>query len=230
MVKKKYSFLLIILLIIMLTGCDINDNTQNQTIEGKITEEIDYIENKILTFFSMYAKEEYGTLENLNWDLIEENAVELNGILDTVILDLSEVDISNEDIIKFKNEINYLSIAVFNKDINETIKRYGELYILLPNFASKSYTNKNEIKLIELKSLVISSFVYANLLDWESAKSTINDAEIKYKTMMDDVDYMKEYSYNLNKVFILINEIKNAIEIEELELTKVKYVNFIEKI
>ncbi len=234
MVKNIYIYFIVILFIIILTiifsGCSIKEDNQNQTIEGKITEEVDYIENKILTFFSMYAKGEYGELEKLNWDLIQENAIELNDVLDTVILDMSEVDVSNEDIIKFKNGINNLSIAVFNKDINEVFKEYGELYLLLPTFANKSYSNKNEIKLLELKSIVISSFVYANLLDWESAKNTINDAEIKYKTMMDDVDYMKEYSYNLNKVFILIGEMKNAIEIEEIELTKVKYVNFIEKI
>ena len=40
---------------------------------------------------------------------------------------------------------------------------------------------------------------------------------------------MKEFSYNLNKIFVLLSEIKNAIYLEELELTKIKYINFIEK-
>ena len=48
--------------------------------------------------------------------------------------------------------------------------------------------------------------------------------------MMDDVDYMKEYAHNLNRVYILIGEMKKSIELEELELTKIKYINFIEKI
>ena len=62
------------------------------------------------------------------------------------------------------------------------------------------------------------------------SKKTILETENKYKTMMDNVDYIKEYSYNLNKVFVLIGELRNAIELEELELTNIKYVNFIEKI
>ena len=40
---------------------------------------------------------------------------------------------------------------------------------------------------------------------------------------------MKEYSYNLNKTYILIGEFKNAIDLEEVELTKQKYINFIDK-
>lgn len=94
----------------------------------------------------------------------------------------------------------------------------------------KAFENKNDVKQLELKTQIVSSYVYANLLNWELAISTINSAETKYKEMMDDVDYMKEYSYNLNKIFILLSELKNAINLQEVELVKLKYVNFIEKI
>lgn len=233
MVKKfdiKFALgIFLILVMISFTGCQIKDE-ENLSIESKITEEIDYIENKMLVFLNMYAKNEYGDKDDLNWDLIKENAIELNGVLDTIILDMSEVEISNEDIINFKNTINRLSIAASNEDIEAVLEEYRSLYSLLPIYAQKSYENKNKLNLLELKSLVVSSYVYANNLDWDNAKKTIGDAETKYKTMMDDVDYMKEYSYNLNKVYVLLSELKNALDIEEVELIKVKYVNFIEKI
>ena len=50
--------------------------------------------------------------------------------------------------------------------------------------------------------------------------------ENKYKEMMDDIDYMKEYKYNLNKVYILLGELKNSIYSEEINLSKMKYINF----
>ena len=233
MVKRVLKVLVIILFslscIICFGGCDIN-NEPKKTIEDKIREEISYIEKEILTFFSMYAQNEYGKIDSLNWNLIEENVIQLNSVLDTLILDMSETDISNESIIDFKNGVNRLSIAAFNKDINETLKEYRNLYSLIPIYAEKVYGNKNEVKLLELKFLLISSFVYANVVDWTLAKDSINSAETLYKEMMDDVEYMKEYSYNLNKVFVLLSELKEAIGIEEIELTKIKYVNIIEKI
>lgn len=94
----------------------------------------------------------------------------------------------------------------------------------------KAFENKNKVKQLELKSQIVSSYVYANLLNWELASTNIDSAEKKYKEMMDDVDYMKEYSYNLNKIFVLLGELKNAINLQEIELVKLKYVNFIEKI
>lgn len=223
--------IIIVLLLgmLFLCGCEINPDEVN-SIEDKISEEIKYIENKILTFYSMYAKDEYGEIESLNWDLIEENVIDLNGALDTVILDMSEIEISNEDIIAFKDAVNRLSIATSNKDINAVLEEYRLLYSVLPSYAQKAFNNKNEVKQLELKSMVISSYVYSNLLNWELASSTVDSAEIKYKEMMDDVDYMKEYHYNLNKIFVLLSEFKNAINLQELELVKIKYVNFIEKI
>jgi len=213
-----------------MSGCDLKNNNE-KTIEDKTNEEINYLENRILTIFNRYAKGEYGLDDDLNWEAINENVVELNNVLDTIILDLSEIEISNDDIINFRNSVNGLSLASTQKDINLVLQQGSIIYSLLPNYLEKnSEYNKNKVNIIKLKSLVVSSFAYAKKLDWENAKMTILTAEDKYKEMMDDVDYMKEYSYNLNKVYVLLGELKNAIHSEELELTKMKYVNFIEKI
>ncbi len=137
---NKYLNLIIVLLllILFLCGCEINSE-EKSSIEDKIREEIDYIENKILTFYSMFAKKEYGEIDNLNWDLIEENVIDLNGVLDTVILDMSEIEISNEDIIAFKDGVNRLSIATSNKDINTVLEEYSLLYSVLPSYARESF-------------------------------------------------------------------------------------------
>ena len=135
--RYLYLILACFLGILFLCGCDIKGE-ENGSVEDKIREEINYIEDKILTFYSMYAKEEYGDIDDLNWDLVEENVIDLNGVLDTVILDMSEVEISNEDIIVFKDGVNRLSIATSNKDINTVLEEYRLLYSALPSYARKS--------------------------------------------------------------------------------------------
>lgn len=215
--------------IFIFVGCD-NLNEEPKNINDKTTEEISYVENKILNFYSMYAKNEYGDIENLNWELIEDNAIDLNKVLDTMILDLNEIGMSDEDIIELKKGVNDLSIAIYNRDINNVFKQFGILYSLLPKYMKGYSEDTNKINQMELKALIVFSFSYANMLDWENAKNTIDLAMNKYNEMTDNVEYMTEYSYNLNKVYILIGELKTAIDLEEIELTKVKYVNFIEKI
>ena len=52
----------------------------------------------------------------------------------------------------------------------------------------------------------------------------------KYNEMINNVDYLQNSSYNLNRIYILLEEYKNGIELEELELVKNKYIEFIEGI
>ena len=132
--------------------------------------------------------------------------------------------------VNFRNELNNVNIAISGKNENELMQRCSYLYSLLPTYLEKYSSNKNEINNMKLKSLVLSSFLQANFLDWQNAKTTIGLAETKYKEMMNDVDYMKEYSYNLNKTYVLLEELKNAINIEQADLSRIKYINFIEKI
>ena len=47
--------------------------------------------------------------------------------------------------------------------------------------------------------------------------------------MMNNVDYMQENSYRLNRIYVLLGEIKNATDLENINLVKLKYINFIEK-
>ena len=228
--KKICIFTCLISISFTMVGCDF-ENSEEKTIKNKTSEEMSYLENRILTILNKYAKNEYGNEDDLNWDAINENVIELNNVLDTIILDFSESEISNEDIIKFRDGVNNLIIATSQKDINLVIAQASELYSYLPNYLEKiGENNKNKVNIMKLKSFVITSFSYAKQLDWENAKQAIEMADNKYKEMTDDVDYMKEYSYNLNKVYILLGELKNVINVEELELTKMKYINFIEKI
>ena len=182
-IRNSLVIITLFFILLFFSGCNMSSD-ENFSIEDKKTEEVLYIENKILTFYSMYAKKEYGEMEDLNWDLIEESVIDLNGVLDTVILDMSEIKISNEDIISFKDGVNRLSIATSNKDINAVLEEYRNLYFILPSYAQKSFRNQNDVKQLELKSQVVSSFVYSNLLDWEQATLGIEEAETKYKNIL----------------------------------------------
>ncbi len=232
MLKRKKEVLICIMIVILsiscLTGCTIKKD-ETKSIEEKTDEEISYVEDEILNLVNRYAKKEYISDNGLDWETIQKDTENLNNSLDTIVLDLSETKLSNDDLVNFRNELNNVNIAISQKNENEFMQRCSYLYSLLPTYLEKYSSNKNEINNMKLKSLVLSSFIQSNFLDWENAKTTIGLAETKYKEMMDDVDYMKEYSYNLNKTYVLLEELRNAINIEQADLSRIKYINFIEK-
>lgn len=228
--KQTLKFIFFIsFLIFFITGCSLKKE-ENKTIQDKTNEEISFIEDEIFTLVNKYIKGEYkDDTDKIKWEDVNKDVQNLNGVLDTIILDLSELEISNDELIVLRNEINNLSISITNKDDYNLLQKSSYIYSLLPTYMEKYSQNKIKIDNMKLKSLVLSGMVQANFLEWDAAKNTALLAENKYKEMMDNVDYMKEYSYNLNKVYILIGEFKNAIDLEEVELAKQKYINFIEK-
>lgn len=228
--KTKTSFLILIIAFTMfiLTGCSTNNETL--TLQDKTNAEIEYIEDRVFVVVNKYVKEEYKNDEMINWKDVSDDVKKISDVLDTVILDLSEYEISNDDLIAFRNSVNNISIMASNQDEIGLITECDYLYSLLPNFLDKYSDNKNMINIMRLKSLVLSCLVFSYTDDWDSARNTINLAESKYNEMTNDTNFMKEYSNDLNKIFILLEEVKNAIEAEELELIKNKYIIFIEKV
>lgn len=228
--KENFKFIFLIsFLILFLTGCSLQEENQ-KTIQDKTNEEISYIEDEIFTIVNKYIKGEYNDdTGGIKWDDVNKEVQNLNSVLDTIMLDLSELEITNDELVNLRNEVNNLSISVTNKDDYNLLQKSSYIYSLLPTYMEKYSQDKNKIDNMKLKSLVLSALVQANFLEWDTAKNTALLVENKYKEMMDNVDYMKEYSYNLNKTYILIGEFKNAIDLEEVELTKQKYINFIDK-
>lgn len=230
--RKKFFIeyiLFIFLILFILTGCSRNNENSKKDLKDKVNEEISFLEDKTFTITNKYAKGEYLIDGSLQWKDISKEVEEISISIDTIIQDLSELDVSNEDILALRNEVNSLIISAGNKDEYNLLQKASNLYSLLPNYMEKYSEDKNKIDIMKLKGLVLTSYIQANSLEWDLSKDTIILAEAKYNEMMNNIDYMKEYSNSLNKVYVLLEELKNAIELQEIELTKVKFINFIEK-
>jgi len=229
--KNKFKLaLLMFCLIFLLTGCSSTNKNNGKTIKDKTDSELSYVEDTIFTIINKYAKDEYMKDGRIEWDNIKNDSKKINNALDTILLDLSELDIPNDDLISFSNELNNLIILISKEDDILAIDKLNHLYSLIPKYMARYSDDKNKISKKELKSNILASYNFSNAKKWAEAKATIQTVEDKYKTMMNDVDYMRENTYNLNKVYVLIEELKNAINMENMELIKMKYVNLIEEI
>ena len=229
---KKYIFCFIILIIMLFSfaGCSgIDGEMKSVSVEKKSSSEIEYLENEIFTIINKFSKNEYEKDNGIDWKDVNKDAQKIGKVLDTVMLDFGEAKVSNDELNNLRNEINNLLIYTTNEDVNNLFKSASNLYSVLPEYYSRFSEDNNKKLVMDLKSLILKSYTSAYFLDWGTAKSNALLAENKYKEMSDNLEYMKENSYNLNKVYILVEEFKNAVDLEELELAKIKYINFIEK-
>lgn len=232
MVRKYiFYFIILIMMLFLLTGCSgIEGENKTATVEEKSSSEIEYLQDEIFTIVNKYSKGEYVEDDATNWKKVNEDAQKIGKVLDTLMLDFGEAQISNEDLNKFRTEINNLLIAIGGEDEQTLLTSASNLYSLLPDYYGKFSNDNNKKDIMTLKSLVLKSYINSYFLNWQDAKTNAQSAETKYKEMSDNLEYMKEYSYSLNKIYILVEEFKNAVDLEQADLAKIKYINFIEKI
>ena len=228
MKRRKFVFFCIIsILIFILTGCSPKEEPQ---INDKLNAEISYIEDLIFKITNKYAKKEYIEDDKINFDYIKDDVNRINDSSAMLIVDLTEINISNEEILNFSNHLNDLIITIGEKDETKMINDLSQMYADLLMFKSSYAKNKNEIKKSEIKKEVLDIFNLSNKSEFDTANEKIENVIQNYKNLMNDNDYAKENAYNLNKIYILLEEYKNSLITQNYDLISIKYINTIENL
>lgn len=222
------EILVLIILLIILTGC--TGGTDENKIEEKVSSEIDFLESEVFTIALKYAKGEYNTDDELDWNGIYEECEILNESWSTVVLDLSKLNIPEEQINGLGQDVANLVISISAQNEVDLFTNLYSIYSRLPeieNVYSDDLVSKNKR---ELKRLVFAAYVSAEAGNFENSRNEIQNASDKYNEMMQDTEYIKNSSYNLNKILVEIEELKSAINLENIDLIRIRFVNFIEEL
>lgn len=229
--RKFLKFFIIVLFgLIVLTGC--SDNEQETSIEEKNLVELEYLEDNIVLIMNKFIKDEYFDVETQSqkWDEILKDARKIENSMATILVDLAVLNIDATEISKLSMGINSMIIAIENQDETNFMVELNNIYALIPNYLSKYLNNQDLIFKKQLKYYAISTYVGFRMGNIELARSQIAEAETRYSEKMKDVNYVQNNEYNVNKIYVLIQELKSAVELNSEELVATKYLLLVEEI
>ena len=66
--------------------------------------------------------------------------------------------------------------------------------------------------------------------DWDKINAQIKLAVDTYSKLITDINLETEKQYNINKVYIMINDIQNSTTIKSKDIFLIKYKNIIEEL
>ena len=95
---------------------------------------------------------------------------------------------------------------------------------MLPRYLFNCSQDKNLADLLQIKSSLLYSQYFALFDDYDSANININKAEEQYNEIIKNKDFMDENSYKINKVYLEIQEIKIAIQNQNINEIIRRYV------
>lgn len=247
--KRFLSILLVLsLILISLTGCS---NQESLSLQDKNISELEYIEGKLVKILNEMARDEYlvevGTADNveentnlvtddsivtkkIDWEKLLKDTNKIESSIATTITDLTALNIEASEIEKLSTGVNNMIIAIEKEDINSYLISLNNVYALIPSYMEKYAGNNEKTFKKKLKYYTISAYIAYNDGNLEMAKTQASELERIYSEKMKEVGYLQNNEYNLNKLYILIQELKRAIDSDSKELVKSKYLLTIEEI
>ncbi len=179
-----------------------------------------------------YTLEKTSTLSNsskeINWDKIKSEVEILYSVIPTTTLDLYSLNIDQNEILQFNKDLDNLTSSVKNEDKEKTLERLSKLYGYLPKYLEKIYENETYTNIVKTKSYVVSAYSIVDTENWNQISEYVKKAIESYSSVLNNITTDSK-TYNVNKGYILLNELQNAVNMKDKEIFLIKYKNLLEE-
>lgn len=245
--RKIISILLILsLFLVVLTGCS---NQEGSSLQDKNVAELEYVEKNIVDILNKLVRDQYAVNEpdetvvnevvedeinfrrppTLDWEKLLNDTKKIENSIPTILVDLAALNIEATEIAKLSDGVNNMIIAIDNEDEKTYLIELNNIYSLIPTYMEKYAGNNEKTFKKRLKYYAISTYIAYADGNLEMAKTQASELERVYSEKMQDMNYVQNNEYNLNKLYILIQELKRAVDSNSSELVKSKYLLIIDE-
>lgn len=168
-------------------------------------------------------------IKELNWEQMNKEIENIYSFWSVLAIDLNKLNIDNQAIIAFGENVNNVKLAIENKQENMLLESLANLYSYIPRYMSSYSEDSFEIAKKNIKYYIISGSVFAKSERWDDCLVQIEMAESEYLKLMNNVNYVNKNSYNVNKIYILLEELKNSISYKSQNVFLLKYKALIQE-
>ena len=163
-----------------------------------------------------------------DWTKLKLNIEKLNEVWSGIVSDMYQIGANSEDILQFSNAINITITAVAAENKEDTMKNLANLYQYIPKYTQASTKDDITINLEKAKANVINAYSKIESEDWEGMSFDLQKAEEEYNIVINQTNN-KEKQYNMDKVYILLKEFQNSLELKNKDIFYIKYKNLIQE-
>lgn len=195
------------------SSSDSSSDTQNQT-----SQKFDLVEKGILT-----------NSEDINWKDVRNEIEILYSSIPSITLDLYQSNTNQQDILNFNKEFDNLTMAVEKEKKEETLNELSKLYDYIPKFIENSAYDQLQKVVTQTKANIIKAYSKLDSKNWEEISNDVKQAIDVYSKLLTDTNIDSSKQYSISKIYIMINELQNAVQIQDESIFLIKYKNIIEE-
>ena len=179
-----------------------------------------------------YTLKESGVLTNtadINWENIKTEVENLYSPVPTITLDLYSLDIAKEDILAFNQELDNLTKTVQEENKENTLASLSTLYSYIPKFAEKVTDDTTYKAVVETKNNLFKAYSKLDSKNWNDILNDVKSTIDTFSNRLVNTNTNSSKQYVINKIYIMLNELQNAVNVQDESIFLIKYKNILEE-
>ena len=168
--------------------------------------------------------------EDINWEYIKGEIENLYSSISTITLDMLQINVTQEEILTFNNQLDNLAVAVKDENKENTLSQMSTLYDTLATITQKIQGEETYKILVEVKQNIFKAYSKLDTGNWNEITNDINNAITSYSKLLSNTNIEAQNQYAINKGYILINELQNAVNLQDVSVFLIKYKYLLEEL
>ena len=208
------------------SGTESESNKNNQ--QGASNNEQSNVEDN-----EEYTLKEDGILNNngqIDWEDIKKEVENLYSQIPTITLDLYSLDVAKEDVLGFNQEIDNLTISVQEENKENTLSNLSKIYEFIPRFLEKITDNMTYKAVINTKNELFKAYSKLDSGNWDEISNDVTNTINIYSNNLINTNTDENKQYSINKIYIMLNELQNAVKLQDRAIFLIKYENVLEEV
>lgn len=202
------------------------DSSNSQSGQGESTKSQNEANQK-------YELELSGILtgqEQIDWQNIKGQIEIVYSSIPNITLDLYEMNVNKDDILNFNKQYDNLIKSSQNENKQEFLDILNSLYGYIPGFFSNLTDDGDYKTAIEAKRYVLSAYSKLDQEKWEDINNDISKAIEVFSKLVTNTNMDTGKQLAVNKGYIILNEMQNAVNINDKSVFLIKYKNLLEEL
>ena len=180
-----------------------------------------------------YEMTESGILtssRDIDWTACKNEVELIYTSISTITLDLYKQNVTQEDILNFNKELDNLTTSLQQENKQTALDNLIKIYEYIPKFAQNVSDDILYKTVLETKLHVFKAYGKLDTKDWGTMSTNLTDAINVYSSLLTNTGIETGKQSSINKGYVMLNELKNAVDLQNDSIFLIKYKNLLEEI
>jgi len=167
--------------------------------------------------------------DEVNWESIKSEVEGLYTSLPAITMDFYQSNVNQESVLAFNTQYDKLTNVVKDEKKQETLTELTNLYKYLPEFLRSSGQEELYTTLVETKYHIFNGYAKLEGENWQEISNDIKSAVDNYSKLLTSTNVDARKQYNISKGYIMLNELRKAVDLQDITVFLIKYKNLLEE-